>query len=164
MQGDRARLAEDELRFLDESGVDLAEVSPRDRGPASPLALTAADYAALLATALTIPELASRLGVDERRVRQRPTHHTLYGVKDGKTWRIPLFQLDDTGYELVPGLDRVAPCWVGVHPLEVARWFTLPHVDLEDANERPVAPRDWLLTGGYPGAVAALAKELHGVA
>ena len=160
----RNELTEDEQRFLEESGVDLAEFAPRDRGASSPLALTAADYAALLATALTVSDLASRLGVDESRVRQRLARHTLYGIKDGKSWRIPLFQLHDAGQALVPGLHRVAPHWLGVHPVEVARWFTLPHVDLEGMDEQPISPRDWLLTGGDSGVVATLAEELHGVA
>jgi hypothetical protein len=160
----RAELAEDELRFLTEAGVDLADLAPRDRGAASPLALTAADYAALLATALTVPDLAARLGVDTSRIRQRLARHTLYGIKDGKSWRIPLFQLDDAGRALVPGLHRVAPNWAGAHPVEVARWFTLPHVDLEDREGRPVAPRAWLLAGDDPKAVATLGEELRGVA
>jgi excisionase family DNA binding protein len=161
MHSRRDELTEDERRLLEESGVDLAEFAPRDRGVSSPLAQTTADYAALLATALTVPELASRLGVDTSRIRQRLARHTLYGVKDGVSWRIPLFQLDETAQALVPGLHRVAP---GVHPVEVARWFTLPHVDLENADERSLSPRDWLLTGGDPGDVAMLAEELHGVA
>ena len=160
----RHELAEDELRFLEAAGVDPAELAPRDRGVASPLALTAADYAALLATALTVAEAAARLGVDESRIRQRLARHTLYGIKDGRGWRVPLFQLDDAGRALVPGLDRVAPHWAGAHPVEVARWFTLPHVDLEDAEGQPVAPRAWLLAGGDPRTVAALAEELRGVA
>lgn len=160
----RRELSEDELRFLEEAGVELTDLVPRDRGAASPLALTAAEYAALLATALTVPELASRLGVDPSRVRQRLARHTLYGIKDGKSWRIPLFQLDDTGRALVPGLHLVAPRWAGAHAVEVARWFTLPHVDLEDAKGRPVPPRTWLLSGGEPRTVAALAEELRGVA
>ena len=160
----RHELTEDEQRFLEESGVDLAEFAPRDRGVYSQLAQTDADYAALLATALTVPDLASRLGVDTSRIRQRLARHTLYGVKDGVSWRIPLFQLDEAGQALVPGLHRVAPHWVGVHPVEVARWFTLPHVDLENADEQSMSPRDWLLTGGDPGVVATLAEELHGVA
>jgi hypothetical protein len=160
----RDELPENELRFLGEAGVDLAELAPRDRGAASPLALTAADYAALLTTALTVPDLAARLAVDTSRIRQRLARHTLYGIKDGMSWRLPLFQLDDGGQALVPGLHRVAPLWVGAHPVEVARWFTLPHVDLEDAQSQPLSPRAWLLTGGDPGFVAALAEELLGIA
>ena len=160
----REELSEDELGFLAAAGVDLAEFAPRDRGIASPLVLTAAEFAALLATALTVPELAARLNVDASRIRQRLARHSLYGIKDGQAWRIPRFQLDDAGLALVPGLHRVAPSWVGVHPVEVARWFTLPHVDLEDAEEEPVSPRDWLLSGGDASVVAALAEELHGVA
>jgi hypothetical protein len=160
----RRELTDDELGFLEGAGVDPAELAPRDRGLGSPLALTAADYAALLATALTVPELAARLRVDASRVRQRLARHTLYGIKDGKAWRIPLFQLDDAGRALIPGLHRLAPHWTGAHPVEVARWFTLPHVDLEDPAGRPVAPRSWLLAGGDPRTVADLAEELRGVA
>jgi excisionase family DNA binding protein len=160
----RAELAEDEIRFLTDAGVDLTDFAPRDRGVGSPLALTAAEYAAILATALTVPELAGRLGVDDSRIRQRLARHTLFGIKDGKGWRIPRFQLDDTGLALVPGLHRVAPNWAGVHPVEIARWFTLPHVDLEDTADQPVSPRDWLLSGNAPGIVATLAEELRGVA
>jgi excisionase family DNA binding protein len=160
----RDELSRDELGFLADAGVDLMDFAPRDRGVASPLAKTAADYAALLATSLTVSELADRLGVDVSRVRQRLTQHTLYGIKDGKVWRIPRFQLDDAGQVLIPGLHRVAPHWVGVHPIEVMRWFTLPHVDLAGLEEQSVSPRDWLLTGGDFGVIAALAEELRGVA
>ncbi|MBA2450404.1 MAG: helix-turn-helix domain-containing protein [Chloroflexi bacterium] len=160
----RRELTEGELRFLEDAGVERAELAPRDRGAASPLALAAADYAALLATALTVSELAARLGVDESRVRRRLVRHTLYGIKDGKGWRIPLFQLDDAGRAPVPGLQLVVPHWAGAHPVEVARWFTLPHVDLEDAEGQPVAPRAWLLGGGDPRTVVGLAEELRGVA
>jgi hypothetical protein len=157
-------LSENEQRFLESAGVDLAEFAPRDSGAASPLAQTAADYAPLLATALTVPDLAARLRVDTSRIRQRLARHTLYGIKDGASWRIPLFQLDEAGRALVPGLPRVAPYWIGAHPVEVARWFTLPHVDLEDVAGTSVSPRAWLLSGGDAGIVAALAEELHGVA
>jgi len=160
----RNELADSELRFLEEAGVDLADLAPRDRGAASPLALTAADFAALMATALTVGDLADRLGVDESTIRQRLARHSLFGIKDGRSWRIPLFQLTDAADALVPGLHRVAPHLAGVHPVEVARWFTLPHVDLENAEGQPVAPRSALLAGTAPELVAALAQELAGVA
>jgi hypothetical protein len=164
MQIERPELTEDERRFLEQSGVDLAEFTPRDRGASSPSVLTAADYAALLATALSVPELASRLGIDVSSVRKRLARRTLYGIKDGKVWRIPSFQLDDTGRTLVPGLHRIAPHWAEVHPVEVSRWFTLPHVDLAGLEELSISPREWLLTSGDIGVVAALAEEMHGVA
>jgi hypothetical protein len=64
----------------------------------------------------------------------------------------------------VGGPDLQRPLADAGHPVEVARWFTLPHVDLEDAGGRPTAPRAWLLAGGDPRTVAALAGELRGVA
>jgi len=130
-------------------------------GARSPLVQTAADYAALLATALSVPEMARRLGVDPSRVRQRIAGHTLVAVKDGATWRLPLFQMDETGQQLVPGLAAVAPHLVEVHPVVAARWLMLPHPDLVDDDGRPVAPRLWLLGGGDSAQVAILADELH---
>jgi len=157
----RADLTADEAAFLTDAGVSLEDFAPPQLGARSPLVETAAEYAALLATALTVPELARRLGVDQSRVRQRIARHTLVGVKPGAAWRLPLFQLDGTGQHLVPGLASVAPRLAGVHPVVVARWFTLPHPDLDDENGRPVSPRDWLLGGGDPAEIGALADELH---
>jgi excisionase family DNA binding protein len=157
----RADLTADEAAFLSDAGVSLEDFAPPELGARSPLVQTAADYAALLATALSVPELARRLGVDQSRVRQRIARHTLIAVKDGAAWRLPLFQLDDMGQQLVPGLATVAPRLAGVHPVAVARWFTLPHPDLADDEDRPISPRTWLLGGGDPTEVAALADELH---
>jgi hypothetical protein len=155
----RTELSEAETAFLQRAGVDLADFAPRELGPNDPLARTAAAYAAILAASLTVPELASRLGVDESSVRQRLVGRRLYGIKAGKGWRIPLFELDDLGQALVPGLSMIAPHWADAHPVEVAAWFTQPHLDLEGPNDVPVSPRAWLLAGGNPRTVAALATE-----
>jgi hypothetical protein len=48
-----------------------------------------------------------------------------------------------------------------VHPVAVARWFTLPHADLLNDKGRRISPRAWLLRGDDPEDVAALADELH---
>jgi hypothetical protein len=157
----RTELSEAEAAFLQRAGVDLAEFAPRDLGPNNPLARTAAEFAAILATSLTVPELARRLSVDQSSVRQRLVAQRLYGIKAGKGWRIPLFELDDSGTGLVPGLHLVAPHWAGAHPVEVAEWFTQPHLDLEGPNEEPASPRAWLLAGGNPRIVAALAEEFE---
>jgi hypothetical protein len=157
----RADLTPDEAAFLSDAGVSLEAFAPPELGGRSPLVQTAADYAALLATALTVPELARRLDVDQSRIRQRIARHTLIAVKDGAAWRLPLFQLDDPGQQLVPGLAVLAPHLAKVHPVAVARWFTLPHPDLVDEEGQPISPRAWLLGGGDPAEVAALADELH---
>jgi hypothetical protein len=148
-----------EASFLSDAGVDLSEFAPRERGAQSPLARTAAEYAAILAASLSVPELATRLGVDESSVRQRLVAHRLYGIKVGKGWRVPLFELDDAGQALVPGLPLVAPHWAEAHPVEVAQWFTQPHVDLEGPDDESLSPRAFLLAGGNPRTLAALAEE-----
>ena len=157
----RPGLTPGEVALLQEAGVGLADFAPVDLGARSPLVQTAVDYAALLATSLGVPELARRLGVGQGWVRRRIARHGLVAVHDGVAWRLPLFQLDDLGRQLVPGLAVVAPRLANVHPVAVARWFTLPHPDLADKQGRPISPRAWLLGGGDPEAVARLADELH---
>ena len=161
IQDTRADLSEEEAAFLRDAGVDLAVFSPAEQGAESPLARTAEEYAALAATSLSIGELASRLGIHGSRLRHRLGEHTLFGIKDGATWRLPLFQMDDSGRHLVPGLDQVAPTWSGVHPIAVRRWFVEASSDLRDPSGHPTSPRDWLLSGGDPQTVVELAAELH---
>lgn len=161
IQDTRADLSDEEAAFLRDAGVNLSVFTPTEQGAESPLVRTAEEYAALVATSLSIGELASRLGVHSSRLRHRLAEHTLFGIKDGATWRLPLFQLDDTGQRLVPGLDQVAPTWIGVHPIAVRRWFLEPSTDLRGPGGHPSSPRDWLLSGGDPRAVVELAAELH---
>ena len=161
IQDTRADLSDDEIAFLREAGVNLDVFTPLEQGADSPLARTAEEYAAMLATALSISELAGRLGVDASRLRHRLADHTVFGIKDGNAWRLPLFQLDDTGQRLVPGLEQVAPHWAGVQPIVVSRWFSAPSNDLKGPDGEPMSPRAWLLSGGDPRTVAELATELH---
>jgi hypothetical protein len=161
IQDTRPDLSDEEVAFLRDAGVDLTVFTPIKDRDDSPLVRTAEEFAALLATSLSISELSARLGVHPSRLRHRLADHTLFGIKDGATWRLPLFQLDDVGQRLVPGLEQVAPKWTGVHPIAVRRWFCEPSPDLQDAAGRPLSPRTWLLTGGDPRVVAELADELH---
>lgn len=134
---------------------------PLPPGADDPLARTVAEYAALLATAPPVPEVARLLGVDDSRVRQRLAKRSLYGVKLPDGWRLPAFQFDPARPgRLVPGIDRVLPRLdPALHPVGVYRWFTLPNTDLVIDNA-PVSPLDWLRSGGDPTEAATLAADL----
>lgn len=146
-----------EAEALARGGLDL---SPCRGGADDPLARTAAEYAALLASSLSVPEAAARLGVKGSRVRQRLAERTLYGIRLRAGWRLPRFQFAAGG--LVPGLDRVLPRLdPELHPVELLAWLTTPNPDLAAGpDEAPLAPLDWLRSGRPPGSVAALAAEL----
>ncbi|MDP9437640.1 MAG: helix-turn-helix domain-containing protein [Actinomycetota bacterium] len=151
-------LSAGEAEALREGGLDLSPPSPDDPDP---LAATAAKYAALLASSLTTAEAAGLLGVSEGRVRQRLKEGTLYGVKAGRENRLPAFQFAGAGE--VPGMNRVVRALrPGAHPVGVLNFFASPSPDLypDEREERPLSPRDWLLSGGDPGALVALAEEL----
>jgi hypothetical protein len=158
-----AELSEDELALLAAGGMRF------DRLPAGgehPLVRTAAQYAALVGTSLSVAQAAAHLGVAESRVRQRLGERTLYGIKLPGGWRLPRFQFaaHGTARGTVPGIERVLPHLApDLHPLEVVGWLTTPNPDLvvDDADEdgRPVSPLAWLSAGLSPDAVVALAGD-----
>ncbi len=125
-----------------------------------PLAQTAAEFAALLVSSLTVAEVAEALGVDVSRVRQRLAARALYGIKRRTGWRVPRFQFD--GRRLIPGIEEVIPHLdPRLQPVAVWRWFTTPTNDLAlDDDDVAVSPRDWLRAGHDPTAVGALAIAL----
>jgi hypothetical protein len=159
----RTELSAAEVEFLQRAGVDPSDFIPSGQGPASALAKTAAEYAVLLAASLPPADIAERVGVDESRIRQRINQHTLYAVRDGRGWRVPVFQLDGTGHALLPGLERIVPHLYDAHLVEVARWFLSPQADLEGPDDEPMSPRDWLLTGHDPKIAATVAEEFDGL-
>ncbi|MCW5834180.1 MAG: hypothetical protein KIS78_17410 [Labilithrix sp.] len=152
------RLARSEAAMLDEAGFVDATT---EAGGA--LERSRIELDILLAESLTLEEAARALAVSTGRLRQRlgPTSRTLYGIKDGRAWRIPKFQFASKG-KLVRGIERVLPrLRPDAHPLAVAAWFSTPHQDLVvgDREER-VTPRAWLLAGRDPNVVAELAEEV----
>ena len=127
---------------------------------ASALARTAAEYAVLRNTSLTAGETAQRLGVDPSRVRQLLAARRIYGLQIRGSWRIPIFQFADD--RLLPGLEEVVPALPkDLHPVGIYRWFTTPSIDLAPEElDHELSPRDWLLAGYSPRAVAELAADL----
>jgi hypothetical protein len=93
---------------------------------------------------------------------KRLGQRTLFGIKDGRSWRLPRFQFDAKKKKLVRGIDKVLPrIRLDAHPLEVVTWFSIPHQDLVvGENEEPVTPLDWLAGGRSPETVAQLADEI----
>lgn len=153
-----AELPEAEAEVLRSVGARFSSLGEGDENPE--LAYEAS-YAKLLATALDTREAAGRLGISDGYVRQRLEAGTLYGVKLGRTWRLPLFQFAEAGGE-VPGIARVLPLLDrALNPVAVERWFGLPKPELyaEDLG-RDLSPREWLLSGHGPGPLEPLAGAL----
>lgn len=152
-------LSEQEVAALERGGFDL---TPRDWGKDDPLARTAADLTALLRTGLSTADAARRLQVDPSRVRQRLTSRprSLYGIRTGRGWRLPLFQFDDGG--LVPGIEKVfALLDPELDPVSVFRWFMMPCPDLvPEGRDEPLSPLDWLRLRLPVEDVGAIAEHL----
>jgi hypothetical protein len=157
----RHELSSSEIALLEQGGFEL-EPLPLD--DTHPLIRSAAAYAALVASSLSVSQAAARLHVEDSRIRQRLGTRTLYGIKLRSAWRLPLFQFTEQG--TVPGIERVFPRLDPVlHPLSVVGWFTTPSVDLvHDDEEEAVSPLNWLLAGLSVEPVAELAGSLTEVA
>jgi hypothetical protein len=124
-----------------------------------PHAKTIAKFAALLATSYKVDEVATMLGVDPSRIRQRLKERSLYGVKTTQGWRIPRFQFD--GRQLIPNVDQViAAMPADMDLIGFYNWFTLPDPDFW-IDEVSVSPSKWLRSGGDPTHVVALAASFH---
>lgn len=151
----RRQFTESELAELRREGVELAEDPAPGGGVA---AKTAAEFAALMATAFSVSEAATQLGVDDSRVRQRLAKRTLYGIKSGGTWRLPQFQFASGGQ--VPGIDQVLQALpISLHAVAVQRWLTNPMADLE-LDGSLLSPIAWLGAGGDPLTLTEIARDL----
>lgn len=160
------QLSTAELQTLREGGFDVDSIGPDE---ADPLAHTVAEYAGLLATALSTRKAAQVLRRDESRIRQRLAERSLYGIRQGRSWVLPLFQFQvrrmknrlEPQREL-PGLDQVLPRLdPELDPVSVYRWFVTPSDELYDEkNDRALSPRDWLLSGYSVDTVARFAVDI----
>lgn len=157
----RQELTEADAVALERGGFSLQPIV--HSGPDDPIVQTAAIYATLLATSLSVTDVARMLGVESSRVRQQLVARMLYGIKDVSVWRLPRFQFNDDLTGLLPGVRRVLPhLSQALHPVAVYTWFTSPNPDLVTDKDEEIAlsPRDWLRSGRSPKSVADLAASL----
>ena len=148
-------LTKHEVSVLESGGFSVdAKLNPES------IARGAAAYDRLLVTSLTVARAAKKLRVSDGRVRQRLLANPaeLYGIRKGKTWRLPAFQFGPHG--LVPNIERVIPRFdPGLSPVSVDRWFRLENVDLQQGDDN-VSPLQWLGQGEAWLPVANLAGDL----
>lgn len=146
-----------EAVIYDEAGM------PEDAAALQRLAEdAAAQYLALVATALPVADAASRLGMSRSRLQQMITAHRVWAVRQGPRWMLPAAQF--AGDTLMPGWTEVAPALpTDAHPLEIAGFLATPQPELV-VGDRPVTVPQWLLSGGAPEAAARLARGLTAMA
>lgn len=123
-----------------------------------------AHMARLISTAYTSSEVASGLGVNDSRIRQRRLARTLWAIEDNGAWVFPVVQFDKVtvgGRDVlkpVRGLDQVLPALpTDLHPTAVAGFLLTPQEDLT-IDGRPRAVRDWLSSGGAVEPVLQLVE------
>lgn len=110
--------------------------------------------------ALDAEAAARKLGLSSSRVRQLLGEHRLYGIKQGRDWRLPRWQFRSRGKGAVPGVEEVIEVMPrDLHPLSARGFMFTPQPELRLSGEA-TSPLDWLSSGGDTAPVAALAAEL----
>ena len=149
---DQGGLTEAEVRLL-KHGFEMPFVDPRARA--------ALEQAAMVATSVSVEDMAGRMNWNVSQVHKQIDRNGLLAFREADGYRIPVFQFAEDE-KLVPHLSDVLPELIpNVHPVGVLHWFTEPNPDLVcDATAYdPVSPRDWLMRGLPPEPVRELAKH-----
>ena len=151
-EDDEPGLTEAEVGLL-EGGFETSSVDPR--------ALVALELAAMMATAVSVNDMAGRTNWNTAQVQKLIKHGGLLAFPEADGYRIPAFQFGKNG-ELVPHLGDVLPELIpNVHPVGVLHWFTEPNPDLvcEATAYDAVSPREWLMRGLPSEPVRELARH-----
>ncbi len=149
-----------EVEALTEVGIDLAG-RPGDPAGVGQLALTQARVGRFRDDALTVAEAAARVGLSTSRIRQLIGAGDLIAIPGQDGHLLPDWQfLGDAFVPALSTLGTAAGSASTVHPLALARFMTRPDVDLV-VDGRPMTPVQWLVAGGDPDRVAALAAPLE---
>ena len=148
-------LTPSELALLGRAGVGTEDHPQR----ADPMMGHATEFGAILATSLSPNRAGERLGgVTAVRVRQMIRERTLYALRLGGRWKVPLFQFGEDG--LVPNItavNRVLPPTLDA--VSVLRWYTHPDPELEAPGGEILSPLEWLRAGREPSPVVELARD-----
>jgi excisionase family DNA binding protein len=97
---------------------------------------------AVLDNSLTRAEVANLLGVSNQAVLERLETGDLIGLKKGREWRIPMWQINpDAERGFLPGLAQLRRVFPG-GLVSLTRWATTPNVELGDKT-----PADVLASG-----------------
>ncbi|WP_051265649.1 MerR family transcriptional regulator [Nakamurella lactea] len=153
---DPAALSSHDRATLVAVGVPEADL---DADVANDLIRTRADNLVRLAgQSATVQQVAARLHRTEQRIRSAIADGTLYGIKLGRGWRLPLWQLTEDSP--LPQLRRViAAIPSGTPALAISNLMATPNRELF-LDDAPASPADWLLAGGDPSRVEKLIADL----
>jgi len=130
-----------------------------NRQPSQGLVDTAARLLVENSRALPAAAAAERLGRSVIRIRGAIADGSLYGVKVGRSWLVPLWQLEQA--HPLPHLRKViAAIPEGTSAVTLERVMTQPNDELY-VDGLPASPRDWLLAGKEPAAVVDIVRQLY---
>lgn len=140
-------------------GVPEADIDEHAPTAGRPVVDAAADLVAATSALLTAAQVATRLGRSTVRIRGAIADRSLYGVKVGRSWLLPPWQLIDDGP--LPHLrDIIAAVPEETSAVTMTRVMTEPNDELF-LDGYPVSPRDWLIAGQSPIPVAQMIGQLY---
>ncbi len=152
-------LSDEEIACLKESGVDLNNSIKPEKDP---LLAGYCQVADILIGALTVAQVAERLGHSVLQVHELAANHRLYGVnKKYGLERFPAFQFTDDG--LLSGFWDVAPHISRELPMASVESFFMranPDLFISEDTDQTLSPIEWLASRRDPTTVTSLLKHL----
>lgn len=137
-----AELTAEEERILDEAGLNM---SPFPEDAPDPLEEGRRRFRELVTSgSFSVAEVAYNLKRPQTTISSWIDDRRLFAIWDGEKWRIPKFQFQKVGRELISGIEEVnmrIPC--DMHPVGVERWYRLGEADI-NGDDQSVSPLEWL--------------------
>lgn len=156
-------LSEDALAAALDAALAGASPAALKSGDTTDVVEQALSAAVMLTDALTLGEVAERLGIPEFEVSRYAAAGDLHAVTvaDGADPLFPAWQFTDTTEDgVLPYLGAILHRLPGeVSPLAITRWMTTPHPALRVEDGVVMSPRVWLL---YVGDLGVLLDAVDG--
>ncbi|WP_117423434.1 helix-turn-helix domain-containing protein [Mycobacterium marinum] len=108
----------------------------------------------LLTMSLSTAEVAELLDISSQAVLDRITSGDLIGLKDGRQWRIPMWQLNAGAQRgFLPGIAQLRQAFPG-GIVALSKWAATPNPELGD-----ITPADALVDARIDDVIAVVAKS-----
>ncbi|QYL30041.1 hypothetical protein TM48_04602 [Mycobacterium shottsii] len=108
----------------------------------------------LLTMSLSTAEVAELLDISSQAVLDRITSGDLIGLKDGRQWRIPMWQLNAGAQRgFLPGIAQLRHAFPG-GIVALSKWAATPNPELGD-----ITPADALVDARIDDVIAVVAKS-----
>ena len=157
---DPRALSGHDQQVLARIGVPAADMAGHRHIAGRAVVDTAADLVAGISTLLPAADVAMKLNRSVVRIRGAIADGSLYGVKVGRSWLLPQWQLTATAGPIPHLRTIIAAIPHGTSAVTMQRVMTEPSDELF-LDGQAVSPRDWLIAGRVAPPIVEMIEQLY---